>query len=484
MFSQLTHDRIEGATSNVMKETIAGDHQLLGATAVVPTTTEVNLNHYFRNSIGAVAGDEFITIFWDYYVAQFGRSVPAIWHASNAVAGACWSRRPDSGLTPSAAALLDEESSKQYSGAVKHILRMMKEGGERPSPQTQTVVLLANIFLATYAVSVGEPSGFGSMYSTSRRLIRQWAFWECLDIPSLSVLATQILYFYIKTERIVSEFHPESITKESKLLPGESPMRWHDAVAYLQRRPMGCKIRACLELYMIWNCVNDVLDALPLEPSTEDISTTYKNRHSFYTLYKSWESRYASLVSSPSPPSALRNVGDGISGMDIVALDIRRLLLGIIFRFPISSCRPVWCETAWDSFEPVFEEAAGILERTMRCSDSTMLSVASLYTSCQFILHRCRSPVLRRKVLSVLRSSFDGSSSVICATVSLPLMVDEVVSLEESAWKRAEAGGECDAEERCKPSRFICNMHRVARVSIDRAAGNKRSEGKYGMLSY
>lgn len=455
--------RLPGQPS--IANSLPGDHDLLTALGARPTAGELALSEYFAAQVGAHAGDEFAKLFWDHDVGQVCRSVPAIWHASHALAAATWSRSPRARLTAQAAAVLDQESCRQYSAAVGHILELTSTA-ERPSPRTQTTVLLANILLATHAIGLGEKTGFASIYAASRRLIRQWRFWECLDMPSLSTLATRILYIYIKTERVAQEFDPDLVGADTNLPPDESPLRWQEAISYLQRRPMTCAMRACLELGMIWNSVQDILDTLPFSPDTSAITEAYTSRHELYQLFQSWESRYTSFSALfPSSSSSAK------VNIDTAALDVRRILVTTLFRIPIASFRPFWSETCWDPFEAAFGAAVALLERALPGIQDAAPSVASLCASCQFIIHKCRAPALRRRAVAILRGVRDaafGHAASSAGLWHLPLVVDEVMLAEEMACSDG-AGSECAQEAQCVLGSYICNMHRVAKVHVNRA---------------
>lgn len=454
----------------------APDYRLLQPAAVVPSQAELALSRYFLAEIGAVAADEFNTTFWCREVPQVGRDVSAVWHASNALAGATWARSPRAGLTPSAAALIDQESTRQYSASVRHIIQMTTRAEERrrPSPHDQTIVLLASILLASYAIGIGEHAVSASIFTTSRRLIRQWAFWDCLDVPAVSALAAQILYVYVKTERVAQEFHLEAVVvdKEAavkrRALPVElSPMRWCEALVALQRRPLTSAIRACLELDMMWNSVHDILDALPFQPTLSDVAAAHAQRHAFTQLFPLWEARYTAFAAS----SRTRSMPADIA---LAALDLRRALVRVLLRVPIGRCRPVWSETCWDPFARDFAAALSRLEAALRpvadVVTDTMLSTPSIYTSCNFIVQKCRAPALRRRAAAVLHSALVATlgkaPDETCKRQHLPLVVERLMRVEESAWEADS--GDCGQDDECVPGRYICNMHRVARVHIDR----------------
>ncbi|KAM3463945.1 hypothetical protein NHJ6243_002907 [Beauveria neobassiana] len=463
----------------------------LQPTPVVPTAAEHVLGRYFLAEISAFATDEFNTTFWRRDVPQVARAVPAVWHATNALAGAAWARSPRAGLEPNAAALVDREGARQYSAAVRHILQTTASPAlalaerQRPEPRDQTTVLLASIFLASYAVSVGEKAVFVALFETSRRLVMQWAFWECLDVPSVSALATQILYVYVKTERVAQEFHLETAAGDPDARSPRQPsrsseplpmLRWRDALAALQRQPLTSALRACLELDMVWNSVHDIFDAFPFTSTTDDVTTAYTQRHAFAPLFEAWEARYATFTRRVRTRTHRRAVD-----IDIAALDLRRMLVRVLLRVPIGRCRSCWSETCWDPFVRDFAAALTCLEAALAPAataaaaavDKTdMLSTPSIYASCNFIVQKCRAPGLRRKAAAVLRSSLVATLGMgqdeVGKRQHLPLIVDRLMLVEESAWDGNNGGGECGRDDVCVPGRYICNLHRVARVHIDR----------------
>ncbi|KAM0743136.1 hypothetical protein ACQRIT_003313 [Beauveria bassiana] len=466
----------------------------LQPTPVVPTAAEHVLVRYFLAEISAFATDEFNTTFWRRDVPQVARAVPAVWHATNALAGAAWARSPRAALEPDTAALVDREGARQYSAAVRHILQTTATPAlalaerQRPEPRDQTTVLLASILLASYAVSVGEKAVFVALFETSRRLVMQWAFWECLDVPSVSALATQILYVYVKTERVAQEFHLETAAAEPDARSPRRPLRsseplpmlrWRDALAALQRQPLTSALRACLELDMVWNSVHDIFDAFPFTSTTDDVTTAYTQRHAFAPLFETWEARYATFTRRVRTRTHRRAVD-----IDVAALDLRRMLVRVLLRVPIGRCRPCWSETCWDPFVRDFAAALTCLEAALAPAaaaaaavDKTdMLSTPSIYASCNFIVQKCRAPGLRRKAAAVLRSSLVATLGMEQDEVGkrqhLPLIVDRLMLVEESAWVGngggGGGGGECGQDDVCVPGRYICNLHRVARVHIDR----------------
>ncbi|KGQ11856.1 hypothetical protein BBAD15_g2398 [Beauveria bassiana D1-5] len=175
-----------------------------------------------------------------------------------------------------------------------------------------------------------EKAVFVALFETSRRLVMQWAFWECLDVPSVSALATQILYVYVKTERVAQEFHLETAAGDPDARSPRQPsrsseplpmLRWRDALAALQRQPLTSALRACLELDMVWNSVHDIFDAFPFTSTTDDVTTAYTQRHAFAPLFEAWEARYATFTRRVRTRTHRRAVD-----IDIAALDLRRML--------------------------------------------------------------------------------------------------------------------------------------------------------------
>ncbi|ATY59316.1 Zn(II)2Cys6 transcription factor [Cordyceps militaris] len=438
--------------------TLAPADSRLQPTLVVPTAAERALGRYFITEIGAVAGDEFNTTFWSRDVPQVARAVPAVWHASNALAGATWARSPGGQLTVRAAALVEQESTRQYSAAVRHILQLTAQravlpSARSPSPHDRTAVLLATILLASYAMGIGERRVFASIVATSRRLVRQWAFWECLDVPSVAALAAQILYVYVKMERVAQDFHLEAAGgADEQAALARPPWRWLDALAALQRRPLTSALRACLELDMIWNSVHDILDALPCAPSDSDMAIALERRQPFARLFSSWEARYAAYT------ARLRRSGRRAPPLDvdIVALDLRRVLVRVLLRVVPSLAS----ETCWDPFARDFAAAVACLEAALpaaaaaAAATNTVLSTPSIYASCNFIVHKCRAPGLRRRAAAVLRHSLVAALGRHAhnddGLEQQPLIVDRLVLVEESAWA---AAGECGGDDACVPGR-------------------------------
>ncbi|TQV97296.1 hypothetical protein V2A60_000082 [Cordyceps javanica] len=506
----------------------AADSRLLQPTPVVPTAAELALGRYFVAEIGAVAADEFNATFWCRDVPQVARAVPAVWHASNALAGAAWARSPAAGLSPRTAALVEHEGARQYSASVRHILQVTtttqqqqqqqqqqpsQRHPQRPSPRDQTTVLLASILLSSYAMSIGERAVFASIVATSRRLVRQWAFWECLDVTSVAALAAQILYVYVKTERVAQEFHLETVVADEEGKEEEEeveeekggdkdarrpPLRWHRALAALQRRPLTSALRACVELDMVWNSVHDILDALPLAAptttTTTEVAAARARRCAFAPLFQSWQARYAAYTAGLRSRRAPLDV-------DIAALDLRRMLVDVLLRVPLDNGGgggdgdrsgdrgrpPVWDETCWDPFTRDFAAAVACLEAVLplataaAAATGAVMSTPSIYASCNFIVQKCRAPGLRRRAAAVLRNSLvaalgrrmtnddDGGGGGGVGgggREHTPLIVDRLILVEESAWELGGSG--CGQDDACVPGRYICNMHRVVRVHIDR----------------
>ncbi|OAA73155.1 Zn(2)-C6 fungal-type DNA-binding domain protein [Cordyceps fumosorosea ARSEF 2679] len=271
----------------------------------------------------------------------------------------------------------------EFSGRGARELPPILGGGAAHPPANDDVVGRRRLVLASYAVSVGERAVFASIVAASRRLVRQWVFWECLDVPSVAAAAAQILYVYVKAERVAEEFHLEVSSSQAAARP---PGRWLDALAALQRRPLTSTLRACLELDMVWNSVHDVLDALPPMPTAGDAAAAHAARQPFAPLFAAWEARYDAYV------TRLRGVRRGAE-VDIAALDLRRALVSILLRVPVGSPS----ETCWDPFARDFAAAVAGLEAALPAATAAaaatglVLSTPSIYASCNFEVSRARS---------------------------------------------------------------------------------------------
>lgn len=132
-------------------------------------------------------------------------------------------------------------------------------------------------------------------------------------------------------------------------------------------------------------------------------------------------------------------------------------------------------ETSWDDFNNEFAQATLFTELVIgqdnRHSGLPPLK-AMLHKVLHFMARRCRKPVLRRKMITMLAEQtrqLDRTGTEVKRSTSHTQIIDAIVRVEESAWS-VEDGKDsrvCICKTGCVPGEFICNQHRVAEVYAD-----------------
>ncbi|ATY66239.1 C6 zinc finger domain [Cordyceps militaris] len=401
----------------------------------------LRLNSYFLHHLVRSAADEFDCDYWRYYMPRFTQTVPAIWHATNALSALMWAGNGDPAAAGAAdCAKLHKLAVVQHSAAMNDVLRLTRKN--TLSVADKAVIVVANFFFCAIAGHPGNIETFMAMHGKTVRLIRHWRFWELVDS---SAEAMHLFHLFIKSVRI---------REESLLLTCQTPGEgWEDAVVFLQKRPLGSVIKAYIELEMLWISLYAVLDGFFIRSSATmlDVEATNTRRAELQPLFLIWERRYqAFLFCTPN-----------IHPVGAAALSVRYILTRICFEMHLQPFEHVAEETCWDSFEQEFTLAWRIIEETLTAPASfTKSSPArfrpSLRTSLQFIARYCRKHSLRHAAAALLRSELPNGQSGKPPTT--PLLVESIITLEESESKT------CGQVPRCQPGEFICNWHRVAKV--------------------
>ncbi|KAJ4158449.1 uncharacterized protein LMH87_008975 [Akanthomyces muscarius] len=113
-------------------------------------TIDVSLHQYFVAKIANIASDEFNGDFWQRSVLQVRTALPAVRHASNAVACLKWTRNARANLSHMFRQTLETESGRQYAASMKCIVDIIQSPS--PSPEEKTTVLLASVFYYRYSL--------------------------------------------------------------------------------------------------------------------------------------------------------------------------------------------------------------------------------------------------------------------------------------------------------------------------------------------
>ncbi|KAF1735773.1 hypothetical protein CRV24_004700 [Beauveria bassiana] len=433
----------------------------LNPTHVAPTSAELELGQYFRNSMIRLFPDELNAEFWQHSMLQASRSVAALWHASNSVAGFRWAEDLRSTGALDAADRMFKESVRQHSISLKRTLLITQS--PRLSAQAMTVVLSANALLSLAPDAPGDPQeSWRILRANSFRLIRHWKFWEHIDSGPMSTLATQILYYFVKGERLMHE---------SQLVTPEKPLdTWYEAISWLQKYPIASAIRAYVELEMIWSSVRSILERRPLKPTSSDVSSATNARSVLGRQFAAWEARFDTLLSSTVAITSRRRA----------ALGARRILLKVLLRLDLTRFTALWDETCWDEFHSEFSDALDLLvwglagedHHGSKSQDQDVHAFSPLHwNSLNFIARVCREPLLRHRAASLLDASLRAVVRTLLPAkptedaapaggpLHSPLVVHHIINLEEEAYAEC-----CSEQQKCTHGQFICNMHRVARV--------------------
>ncbi|KAF1739532.1 putative transcriptional regulatory protein [Beauveria bassiana] len=430
------------------------------STPVDPTMTELSLNHYFNHKFMKSIHDGFNAELWGYSLPQATASLAPIWHASNAVAGLAWSRNPRASLAPNVIALLNKESTMQFSASIQHVLTLTRN--PNLSVHDKTTILLANVLFCLHALQTEDTKGALDIVTQSCRLIRQWKFWESIDQEQWSsTCSTQVFYYFVKMEGTFLESQPENNRAASIL--------WQHALEWLVHRPITSLIRAYLEVELVWTTLQETLHNLPLRPSKKDVGAASRK-------LSSMRSYTAAVTKKTMPIVESAATGNVIHG---TILNVRFVLIDAILKIDLARFKSGWDETLWDEHEPAFRTVVDMLKTALeeagdpRGWDPTQVQFApALARALNFVARVCREPVLRRRAANLLRVALVGvarinvdlgSPEVNEETYSY-LLVDDLIKLEEQAWHDADTPGNCTKGAPCILDKFICNEHRVAKV--------------------
>ncbi|OAR05816.1 hypothetical protein LLEC1_07294 [Akanthomyces lecanii] len=416
------------------------------------SSEELRLNRHFIHHLTESVSKEFNCEFWRHHIPQFALSVPAIWHATNAVSALAWAAKEASkDPEADACAQLYKQAVVQHSASMNHILRLTTK--HAVSVQDKTVILLANFFFCALAAHPGNIDNFMAMHKRTVVLIRYWRLWESID-SSPEVL--QLLFLFIKSVRICEE----SLLITTLASSGD----WQDALVCLQKRPLSSIITAHIELEMIWISLRVILDALQLQSSATalDVAAANMRRAVLQAKFILWEERYKALVlSTPN-----------LHPLGAAALSVRYILTRICLKLRLKPFERVGEETCWDPFEKDFDKAWCIIADTLRAPISQDVAPArfrpSLRNSLLFIARYCRKKALRQEAAALLR--FEVSNGPSGQPPATPLLIESIIALEEGQ------AGKCCQAPKCRPGEYVCNWHRVAKVHATSLAESRLHE--------
>ncbi|OAA33945.1 C6 zinc finger domain protein [Beauveria brongniartii RCEF 3172] len=423
-------------------DSVAPTSLQLSSAPVESCLEELRLNRHFLHHVIPSATPKLSCDYWRYYIPRFTNTVPAIWHATNALSALMWTTIEANG---DAAAVdcsrLGKLAVIQHSASIKQILQLTEK--KALSMQDKTVILVANFFLCVVSGYPGNLANFMALHKKAVRLIRHWKFWECVDT---SDEAMHLLFSTINHVRM----HEDSLL----VTPDTPSDDWQEALAYLQERPLKSVLKAYMELEMIWISLHAILEELLAQSSTTavDVAVAHMKRASLQSRFLLWEEQYLSLIYSTK----------NISPLGSAALSVRRILTRICFEMRLEPFEHAGDETRWDPFDRDFTSAWCGIEETLTAGTSYNVDAPtrfgpSLRISLQFIARFCRKQDIRHAAAALLRSQVPKAMSIEPST--MPLLVESIIALEEGHWDS------CCQVPKCRRGEFICNWHRVAKVN-------------------
>lgn len=434
--------------------------------AVIPTTLERSLSHYFHAHVVAHTTDDFNVELWRRSLPQVMHSTAAVWHASNAIAGLSWSQSSTAKLVPSAVARLQGESNRQYSQSIREVMEMTR--APKLSAEAKTTILLTNMLLGIHALYSEDGGAALALHARSCQLIRHWRFWECVKAPTVAELACQVLCYYIRLDDMLDY---------CLLWPRDRSDSWQEALDWLHQGPLTSTMRAYLEIEALWANAQNIIDGLPFRPTSDDIATAYTALAALYQDFQIWDATYPDLVATMP----------GSSPIHVAVLDACRLLLHMLFTADLDRCAGLWDETFWDLLEADFMRLLNLVDAAISEQSGANRWVYEvqftplLWKSLHFVARKCRAPALRRRAATLLQMSFFPGMDM--PTDAPPARAEDpnagplrrLIMREESGW--------CADEEAsmdgcvCVRGRFVCNLHRVAGIRTRREGAGPRKVG-------
>ncbi|OAQ98440.1 hypothetical protein LLEC1_02584 [Akanthomyces lecanii] len=422
---------------------------------VIGTPQELSLSKHFLGNVIKFLSDDFNGEFWRDSLPQVMHNVEAIRHGSNAIASLSMSHRvADDGLA--------KESTRQYSMSMKHVLQI----AQTPSitPKSKAIVMLANVLYGIYALFSGDTVANMVLHEKTRRLIRHWEFWECTECASVSDLSMQLLHHFLKSR---------TLRQGALFIYSEPPSQtWLEAIIWFQERPMWSILQAYVEFEMIWISLRATLDNLPFRPTKKDIVVAAAGRTVLRRHFEKWERRYRALRHT-NPPLSLH----------VYIFRARSILARILFKLDLDEAEHLWDETCYDACDAEFIDAFLVLEQaleqenkeTRRAEFDTQFT-PSLCKALTFVAKACRRPVLRRDAIALLRHSLTvatGRLSNISGNSVMEFVADQIIDLEEIAWRDAAArddcaeGSTCARDDPCRALRYSeCQILLVELVGL------------------
>lgn len=416
-----------------------------------PAPAELEMNYYFRTQLMPRGNDEFNPQLWRLYLPQASTCRSSIWHACNFLAALYRKRFMGSDSDASvrySVEKLYQKSLPQYSASLASVLKLIHQ--PNLSTGDKSTILATNILLHMCCTQHSDYTQARTIALNSIQLIRHWNFWEHLSSPA-PVPGTLIMLYFVKIQRLV---------EESLLTTSKTTWHWEEALSFLQHRPFESCVDACLELEMLWVGLQAIIQDVPLRPTPEQLDTANASRIVFRRRFNKWQEKFEEFL--------LSSYSTKLDHGRIVILKVRQTLVDVLLRVEIANF-----ETCWDECNVEFTRATLLIEYILNkdTKDSGLpVFTPMLAKSLQFMAKACRTPALRRRIITMLRLRLQRMASLISLSsqhTSYSPVIDAIVNLEEEAWSRREGGQEgCNCTSGCVPGEFICNHHRVAEIYV------------------
>ncbi len=443
------------------------------------TDLEHRLFHYYLLEVADHMADTANRPLWAVHLPRAAKQQPAVWHACVSVA-ALHQRQwfatadvPDLALRERRRGELYTTSLRQYHKSLRSLIKIAPSASGSIDLEAQIAMLGANVLFITGAIQRGEMLECVTHLTNAFKLIHLWRFWEpVLNMSSPRRRSASIIpnmamvLFYVQMDGLALESLPPALLW---------PWQWEHAVISSLQRPITSLLQALLEIEMIWIGIKDLFNAIPLRCSHTQ-RTFFANRRAVIRAYfQQWAARLDEFETSMS-------VASEMNGALLATLEVRRIVVGIMFRVDVHAF-----ETCWDAFEPDFEEAVSLIASLEGDLSQTALKgrtvgrpgrkapcsfTPSLTKSLYFLAKVCRSPVLRRRIIQLFVEHRQNERIVTEKQDSAYFVQSTlaVMKVEEGAWVVSDAQRPADCS--CIVNSFICNSHRVFRYGIVYTAGN------------
>lgn len=427
---------------------------------VQTTSSELELNAYFRERLIPTLPDEFNRDLWNIHIPQGTLAETSIWHACNAIAAACRWRTVRSSTSNSDQLLsrtLNEEGLKQTAASFKGIAKITSQSSL--SPAEKSTVLAASLLLSYWYSRIDDSKSSDAIISYMIRLFQQWRLWH--DEQRGPIPSRHILLYIIKTERRLAD---------SALLAIKRPWHWKDALESIQSQPMSSSRDACIEMEMILAGLQCLLENLPLRQA--EMRETHAKRTIFHHYAQKFDERFRAFGKFSCVAQERTR---------IAIIEVRRMLVHAMLVVDLTLM-----ETCWDVGADTFAAATSRIEFILATNESfTSLPefTPMLAKSLSWMGKVCRQPALRRKMASLLNGRVEKMYTLFATKRSYHFpftnILNSVIAAEESRWAyqqdRHEQDDECSYPG-CTTNLFICNNHRVTEISLDPDPINPRDD--------